>query len=388
MPKEVSREGFPVSARILILVTGLFWLSQYAFTPYINRELARMGMDEGFMGLVAGGYGFSQMLLRIPLGIWSDRIGRKKPFVLAGCLMLVLSAAGFLLFYTPGGFLVARTLGGVASASWVSFTVLYSAYFPREEGPRRVTQLNVPNITGRLVGYGLTALLLTMFDVRASFALSLVCGVLALLLALGIKEEPMQREATGLREIIQVAKGRYLLVTSFISILTQWVAFSTYYTFTANVAMALGAGEQELTLLQIALLVPNILSNALVDRPFIRKIGANILVGAGFVFGALYCLLVPLAPNLPVLYALQTLGGITSTLTFAVLLGQCVRDTAPAKRSVAMGFYQAVYGIGMTLGPVVMGQMINGAGLKNAFFMVAGISLVAALLAYKMMKIK
>ena len=62
-------------ARLLVLVTGLFWLSQYAFTPYINPELERMGMSATFMGLVAGGYCLSQTHIRIPLGMWSDLMG-------------------------------------------------------------------------------------------------------------------------------------------------------------------------------------------------------------------------------------------------------------------------------------------------------------------------
>lgn len=347
-----------------------------------------MGMNATFMGLVAGGYGLSQTLLRLPLGIWSDRLGRRKPFVMAGSGVVTLAAAGYLLAYTPWGFLVSRLLGGAAAASWVAFTVMYSGYFPKEEGPRRITDLNVANITGRLAGYVLVTGLLIFLSVKVSFVVSLVAGALAFVLALGLGEPGLERAGTGLQDIARVARNRYLLIVSFLGILTQWVAFSSYYSFNVNAAMALGAGEWELSMLQVALIVPNILANLWASRQLARGASARGLVVAGFLLVFLYALLVPLAGSLPQLFLLQPLGGISSSLTFAVLLGQCVRDIAPGQRSMAMGFYQATYGIGMTLGPITMGMMVDNMGLKGAFFVIAGLALVSAVLAMWLMKPK
>lgn len=376
------------SARTLYLITGLFWLSQYAYTPYINRELTKMGMNATFMGLVAGAYGLSQTLVRLPLGILADRMGRRRPFVMAGCALVTLAAAGFLLLYSPGGFLVSRSLGGAAAASWVAFTVMYSGYFPREEGPRRITDLNVANITGRLAGYALMAAFLISSGVRASFGLSLAAGASALALSLGLREPPQERGGAGLQDMIRVAGNRYLLAVSLLGILTQWAAFSSYYTFNVNAAMALGAGEKELSLMQIALIIPNILSNLLVSRALGRGVSARKLVAAGFAVLFAYCLLLPLAGSLTQLFLLQPLGGISASMTFAVLLGQCVREIPPGQRSMAMGFFQATYGIGMTLGPITMGMMVDHLGLKAAFFVIAGLCALSALLSSWLMKPK
>lgn len=380
--------SFRPSARLLYLITGFFWLSQYAFTPYINKELGRMGMNATYMGLVLGAYGLSQTLLRLPLGMLSDRLGRRKPFVVAGCGAVTLAAACFLLFYTPGGFLLARLLGGMAAASWVAFTVMYSGYFPKEEGPRRITDLNVANISGRLVGYVLVMALVVYLGVKVSFAVSLAAGALAFVLSLSLREPLLERKDTSLRAMLRVAGDRYLLIISALGILTQWVAFSSYYSFNVNAAMALGATEWNLSLLQITLIVPNILSNLMASRALGKNASARTLVAAGFFLGFLYCLLVPLAGSLPQLYALQILGGVSSSLTFAVLLGQCVRDITPQHRSMAMGFYQASYGIGMTLGPLTMGMMVDHIGLKGAFFVIAGLALVSSALAFILMKPK
>ena len=44
------------------------------------------------VGLVVGSYGLIQMLLRIPLGIWSDRIGKRKVFITIGVLLALGSS--------------------------------------------------------------------------------------------------------------------------------------------------------------------------------------------------------------------------------------------------------------------------------------------------------
>lgn len=376
-----------LSARLLFYVTALFWCAQYSYTQFINPELDRMGMSAAYMGLVSGAYGFTQMVLRLPLGILADRAGKQKPFVLIGCLLAALSSAGFLMFYTPAGFMVSRGLAGVASASWVSFTVMYSAYFPHREGPRRISQLNAANMSGRLIGFFLIIFIIPLLGLRSAFAFSLGAGALAFLLCVPLKEARHARQGITLKILLSVSKDRYLLACSLVGILTQVIAFSTYYGFTVNIAKTLGAQGAALSWLNIAMLVPTLLMNYLVTSRLLKKFSGRILVCSGFSLAALYCVLVPLVSSMTQLYLIQILAGCASTLTFAVLIGQCIRDIVQELRAVAMGIYQAVYGIGMTLGPVFMGLLIDSSSLKTAFFAVAAFSLVSALLAWRLLNI-
>lgn len=384
---ERAREDHQ-NARLLFLATALFWCAQYSYTQFINPELEKMGMNAAFMGLVSGAYGFSQMALRIPLGILSDRLGRHKPFVVAGCLATALAALVFLLLYSPAGFLLGRSLAGVASASWVSFTVLYSGYFSHAEGPRRISQLNAANMAGRLFGFLLILMLVPLLSIRFSFVFSALAGGLAFLLALPLREKMPKQQGLRLKDILAVAADPYLRACSVMGILTQVVAFSTYYGFTVNAAKALGAGSAGLTLLNITLLIPTLVMNMLVTGKLLKRYSGQALVSLGFLLSTLYCVLVPLAPSLLSLNLLQILGGMASTLTFGVLIGQSVRDIPQRLRGVAMGFYQAVYGIGMTLGPILMGLVIDSGGLRAAFLMMAGVALLSALLGWKLLGIQ
>lgn len=376
-----------LSAGLLFAVTSLFWCAQYSYAHFINPELSRMGMSAAFMGLVSGAYGLTQTVLRIPLGMAADRIGRQRPFIVLGCMLTAFASAGMLLFYSPGGFLIFRGLAGVASASWVSFTVLFSGYFRTEEGPRRISQLNIANMLGRLAGFLIIILLVPALGVKSAFTFSLAAGVIALLFSLGLKETPTGRQGISLREMARVSKDPYLRTCSIIGILAQAVAFSTYYGFTVNIAKSLHADSTALSWLSIALLVPTLLLNFLLSFFLLKRFSAKKLVTWGFMAGALYSLLVPLATSITQLYLLQVLASLSSTLTFAVLLGQSVRDIKKERRAVAMGFFQAVYGIGMTIGPMVMGVLVDQAGLKTAFFFMAALSAASGALAWLVMAV-
>ncbi len=378
-------EGYRRSARLLYGMTALFWLSQYAITPYINAELIRMGQNAAFMGLVAGGYGLAQMLIRVPLGMLADRMGRQKPFLVMGCLLTALAGVGYLLWYTPLSFLTLRFIAGMSSASWVSFTVLYSSYFPPEEGPRRISQLNIANQSGRLLGYVLIGALVGGLGIGAAFQVGAIVGVTALALSLLVREMPRPRGGLALRGLWEVARDRNMQVTSLLGLLTQLVAFSTYLSFANNLAVRLGATDPQLSWLNIVLVVPTVLSNILATSGRFSRVAPGRIITVGFLLAAAYCLLAPLSPNMTTLYLAQALAGVSSGFTFAMLLGQCVKDIPPDKRSAGMGFYQTVYGLGMTVGPVGMGVMIDWMGLNASFFAIGALALFSAWLTHRLM---
>ena len=64
--------------------TFLYWGALYVYSPILSVYAQSLGASFTTIGMVVGAYGFVQMLLRIPLGIWSDRLGRRLPFLYAG----------------------------------------------------------------------------------------------------------------------------------------------------------------------------------------------------------------------------------------------------------------------------------------------------------------
>ena len=368
---------------LMYLLTAGFWFTQYAITPYINAELTRMGATASIMGLVGGIYGLTQLLVRIPLGMAADWMGRQKPFIVAGCLLSAIACTGYLLWYTPMSFVVWRGIAGLASASWVSFTVLFGSYFPIQEGPTRISQLNIFNQIGRLLCFVVMGVVVARYSLSHAYLGVAIFGLMILLLSLMIREQPHPPKGLTIRSFKEVARDRNLMVCSLLGLLTQVVAFGSYLGFVSNLALRLDASRAQLSQLSIALVIPTVLFNYLGASFVYRRLKPRTIVALGFLAGLLFCILAPLCQNLTQLYLCMALAALSSAGTFAFLLGLCVRDIVPQLRSAAMGFFQSVYGIGMTLGPLLMGLMIDMTNLNAAFFGMAGLCLVSAALAYR-----
>jgi len=77
----VSRREAPA---LLMAAVACFWGALYLYVPILTPYAETLGASMTLLGLIVSSYGFSQLVLRIPVGIWSDRIGRRKPFIAAG----------------------------------------------------------------------------------------------------------------------------------------------------------------------------------------------------------------------------------------------------------------------------------------------------------------
>lgn len=386
----MSEQSAPAVGRrdvyLMYLLTAGFWFTQYAITPYLNAELTRMGASASIMGMVGAAYGLTQLLVRIPLGMAADWMGRQKPFIVAGCLLSAIACTGYLFWYTPGSLVVWRGIAGLASASWVSFTILFGSYFPLQEGPTRISQLNIFNQLGRLLCFVVVGAVVAHYTLtEAYWGVAIFC-ILILLLSLTIRERPHPPRGITLRSFREVANDRNLMVCSLLGLLTQVVAFGSYLGFVPNLALRLGADESQLSSLSIALAIPTILFNYLGANYVYKRFQPRQIVLGGFAAGLLFCVLAPLCQSMGQLYLCMLLAGFSSAGTFAYLLGLCVRDIVPQLRSAAMGFFQSVYGIGMTLGPLLMGFMIDLTHLDAAFFGMAGLCVLSAGLAWRTLR--
>lgn len=366
-----------VSANILYGVTLFFWFSQYAYTPYLNPEMKILGTSASFMGLVGGVYGMTQLFLRFPVGIMADRWHNQKIFICLGTFLGFLAPVMMILIYHPVCFLIARALTGVAASSWVSFTVLYSSYFSGEKAASSVTMLNVGNQIGRLLSYLLGGVLVAQHGAKAAFFISAFGGAIAFTLSLFIKEPKISKEPIRFAQIPAVLKNRHLIITSIVAILVQAVAFSTFYSFTSNYAISIGAQLSQLSDMSIALIIPYILGNSLAGMYLMGRVRIKRLLVFGTVLMGIYCFALPSTQTMSVLYIWQMLAGFGFSLTLPVLLGVCLTGVEPIHKTTAMGFFQAVYSIGMTLGPVCMGLIVDLAGLSTGFYFMGMISLLA-----------
>ncbi|MDR1061600.1 MAG: MFS transporter [Clostridiales bacterium] len=371
-----------------LLSISLFWFSQYVFVPYFTPHLAAIGVIPSMIGVIAGAYGFSQMLLRVPLGIVADRLRNHRLIMLLGFACLIAAGALLRVAGHPAAFLAARFLAGVSSATWVSFTVFYTGRQPASEMGRAVGALLVANNLGTMASYLFGILFYETLGMSGVFMCSIAAaalGGLALLLAAKDGRGAGQESgAISAGELKMAARDRGLLLYSALAALMQLIAFATFMSFTANYAKEIGAGGRELAFLSVVAGAAGVLGSYWMRTARSGKIGARSQMAAAFLMIAAYCAVVPNSRSMAWIFAAQAVAGLGHAVAMALTMARALRGVPQAARSTAMGIYQSVYGLGMTLGPVLMGAILELAGgmaggSAPAFYSMAAISAAGAL---------
>lgn len=360
---------------VMQMITVLFWFALYVYVPYQTPYLTLLGVASSFIGIILGAYGFSQMIIRIPLGIGADRKGRHKPFIILG--NICAAAASVLRFCWPGAvsFLLANLISGMAASTWISSTVLYPTYYPKEQLKKAMGTLLAMNNFGTLLGFLAGMIATQFFKTEILFLMSAGAGILSAALSLFLWEEP-QAQAKALpplRDHFRIFKRRRLLLFSVGMALLQAVNMSTAMSFTSEYGRQIGADNLQIGLLSALYMGASALSSLYTGTRHAARLGEKKLVPAFFLVYALCCAGIPLIRQIWLLCLAQVLGGFSFASLLSLFMSGAVEGVPQEKRSTAMGFFQAVYGIGMTFGPTLMGVMVQGAGMQAAYWVMSAL---------------
>ena len=366
---------------LFCIITGFFWFSLYAYVPQMTKYAKEMGASYKMIGMIAGAYGLSQTIIRIPLGILSDSLNKKKIFITFGILTSIVSAS--LIFIWPNVYtlLIGRFLAGVAAATWVNFTVIFSSYFKHSQSTKAVGIITSANKSGQLIAMLIGGIISLYFGIRYIFIISAIGAIIALIMNSTLPEEksPIERKPFQIREMVSIIKNREILYICFLGILSQLITFASVFGFTPLIALNLGANNFELGLLAMSFNFPQIIFATLSGTIFVKYLGARMTLTIGFGINTVICILTPFIPSLTMLYVVQIFNGIGNALSFPLLMGLVIKNIGSELRTTVMGFYQAAYGIGMIVGPILLGSIGDHFGLVTAFVVTGFLGVFAIL---------
>ncbi len=374
---------------ILYLVTSLFWFSTYIYSPILPTYIKSLGASYLMVGLILGCYGVGQLVLRVPIGILSDRLRKRRIFINLGLLSLVISSLGLYLFKQPMLILIFRSFSGIASAFWVIFTVLYSSYFDESEATKAVGILNAFCNGGILLGLLSGGFIVKGCGVTATFFVSLAVAAIGFVVSFAISEKQIDRKPAEVKELLMVVRDRNFQTVAVIGVICQFVSFATVYGFTPVVAKNLGASDFQIAMLTALSAMPAVIGSALSGSYFAGKFGEQKTMIYGLVIAALSCCAIPYSHNMIVLSISQFLGGFGTGTVFPLLMGLSIKNVSSDKRATAMGIFQAIYGLGMFMGPTVVGALTDGVGIKWGFITIGAVALSGILVSlfYKQEKV-
>ncbi len=370
-----------VSIILMCLGNFLFWGAMYVYVPILSLYAQHLGASMSLVGVVVGAYGLTQLLLRIPVGVLSDRSGRRKPFVVAGFAAGALGCLGLAL--SPNAWFLAlfRAVLGVGCTAWVTATVLFVSYFPTRRATQAMAIITFVGTSAQLVVSLTGGKLAQEFGWQAPFFAGAAMAALGTLCVAGVRD--VRAPGPGLpplRQLRRVALAPGIISICLSGALLQYATFSTIYGFTPIYAENLSASKTQVGLLLAATLAPYAVFS-LAGAPLSARVGEKCTLALGLGTLALAILFTPLVHTLSLLALLQLACGAGRGLVFPTLMALVIRGVRPRDQATAMGMFQAVYAVGMFGGPILGGIVADAVGLAGVFLSSGAVSLLAVGLA-------
>ncbi|MDM5336198.1 MFS transporter [Fictibacillus enclensis] len=367
---------------LFIVVSFLLWFPQFLYVPVFAPYMESLGGKYTFIGIILSSYGITQLLLRMPIGIFSDVKKVRKPFVIFGMVASMLSCLIFLVTDHLGWILVARALAGVAAATWVAFTVLYPRYFADHEVHRAMGSISFVVVLAQFLGMGFSGYIVSEWGWKAPFWIAVCFSIIGVILSFFIFEQKagIEREPLKVKELARVVKEPSLLKVAILSILTHSIIFSTMFGFTSNYALHIGFHTSELTFIVLAFMIPHAVATLFMGKVLVPLLGEWKALKVAYLLTTVFTILIPLVQTRGLFLMVQVFSGFSLGLIFPLLLGMSIQNIVPEKRATAMGAYQALYAIGIFAGPFFAGIFNSLLGIQAGFYFVGVLGAVATFL--------
>jgi MFS family permease len=357
--------------------------------PFLPLFLAERGLSDraiGFVSTIAAVAGLAQF----PLGVWSDHIGRRKPFLIAALALLAVSM--FALPLARNAIVLSLLVvlfaeNGLCRATVESFAGAEAAHLaPKGEIGRALGMLRfwrpVAIVLVALIG----GLVVEKYGLEAMLWPLAVIQTLAVLAALLIQNDKPGNDATSDQEV-KAAHGagrgfRDPVLWTFV------LAMVLFHVGNAPGGVYLGlylkrelhAPDRYLPYAFIISMVAWMLAIRLVGR-IADQMGRRPLLIVGWAVMSLRLGLIAIAQTAEQVLAVQILDGVAQSL-FAVTAAAWVTDRLADPRRV--GEAQVLVGsalvFGSAVGPLLSGLVIDSLGYRGTFGLLGGIGAIATLI--------
>jgi MFS family permease len=338
---------------------------------------------EAMVGIVISLYGFLFAFGQPFAGAASDRLGRRKPFILTGLALMTLATLSFTFAHRYLWIIFLRCVQGLGVALILpaSLALISSVTAKRTRG----NAMGVYS-TFRMFGFAMGPLLGGFLQVHFGFNATFLAGgafltVACFLVQTTVHESPgagaAGAPAPRPRRLLSLPSGTILvlLFTTIVMAGSLSMISALENEFNARLsqtAIGFGVAFSALTVSRLFVQIP---IGRLSDR-----IGRKKLIVGGMLALAPLTALFGFVTTTEQLVALRILQGVATASVAApsfALAGDLARRGAEGQE---MSFVTMGFGLGLGVGPLVAGGLAGYVGFRSPFYVVAVLSLLAAAL--------
>lgn len=364
-------------ATVCLLAFAVYFVTSVRL-PVVPLFAVALGASPVEVGLINSSFLLMSGLLALPLGVLSDRFGRRR-IVLSGLVLAALSSA--LLFWSrsPGELAAIFLVFGIGLAMLgPSLMAQVADISPADYLGRAYGWYTLAIYTGMGLGPAVGGLLAARWGYRPVFlAVAVALVLLVGPTLLGLRETTSRdRQRSGLwQELWRESWHNHALQACWLLTFGSCFAIGVLITFFPLLAAAKGLGPGEIGLVFAAQAVVNALSRLPLGRMSDQWPKAR-LTAAGFFLLTVVLLAFGLSSTFPAFLLLGLSSGAVQGLGFTPL-GALISEVVPTTaRGVAMGGYNTAIYLGMMAGSAAMGPVISRLGFAGGFALAALVNLL------------
>lgn len=155
---------------------------------------------------------------------------------------------------------------------------------------------------------------------------------------------------------------------------------ATAMSFTTQILENLGASALFIGCASIFYMIAAVVSAQFASTDLCEKKGPAFYVPLVFFLTAVYCILVPAVGNIYAIFVLQAFPGMSTGILLSYLTSESMKEVPREKNSTAMGFFQAVYAVGMTLFPWAVGVLTENFNIETGYNFLASAAFIGTLI--------
>ncbi|ASJ05980.1 MFS transporter [Thermococcus pacificus] len=352
----------------LLALLSLGWIFNYAhrmaIPPLIPMIKAELGINNAEAGLLMTALLLPYALVQVPAGYLGDRLGRKRLLVMS-IIGYSLSSALIVFARQYWELLAVRALYGVFSGFYYApATALISEVYRERKG----SALGVFMI-GPPVGTGIAPLIVVPIALslqwRYAFAvlsaMSLLVGLALIFTVRGEVSKPQRASFSIPGNVFLLSAANFVVLAAFFGLLTFLVSFLVDSGVSIESASAL------FSLLSAIGIAGSLLGGGLYDR-----MGRG-SIPAVFGLNAVLTFILAITASPWVVIPL----GLTFYSVGAIVTAYTSEKATPENLGSVMGFVNMVGFFGATVGPYLLGLLIDRFGYEKAFLSVSAMYLLA-----------
>lgn len=364
--------------QIICAVSLMAVLGVSSVTPAFPQLGKALNVNPQNLGLLVTVFTLPTLVLGPIIGVLADRLGRKK-IIVPSLFLFGIAGTACALVRDFNILLLLRFLQGIGAASLLSLSVtligdLYA-------GDRRTTAMGY-NASFTSIG---TALYPTIGGALATlgwyypFFLPIVAIPIGLLVLFALKN-PEPKGERNLQEYLQnaleILKNRQLFglfIGSAANFVILYGAYITYLPQLINDTFKASPTTIGLILSSVSVAI-TITSSQL--GKLTRKFQSTTLIRASFILYALALLIVPFISNIWLLLIPTTFLGIGLGIGFPSIQNMLTEIAPKQYLATILSVNGTFYGLGQTVGPLLMGIVFGFGGINSVFYAGVGFAIL------------